>query len=49
MRHDTLGTDYKNKVEEDMVEMITNKKLAPSAIKKKIHMDLCDRLERRWK
>ena len=45
VKYDTLHNDDRNKIEEAMVEMISNFKLAPSEIEKKIPQDLYDRLK----
>lgn len=48
IKYETLDNANITKIEEAMVDMITNHKLASSEIKNKITKDLYDRLERRW-
>lgn len=47
VKYDTLDNVDQTKIEEAMVDMISNHKLAPRKIEKRIPKDLFDRLERR--
>ena len=50
IKYDTIVNDHRNKIEEAMVEIISNFKLAPSKIKKQIPQDLYDilKIRREW-
>ena len=49
MRNQTLRNVDKYKVEEAMIDMMDNNKLARTKLEKKIPIDLYSRLERMWK
>lgn len=48
VKYDTLDNIDRNKFEEAMVEMISNQKISPREIEKRIPKYLFERLERRW-
>lgn len=48
VKYDTLNDGEKSKVEEAMIIMMENNKLAPTELEKNIRIDLYSRLERRW-
>ena len=48
VKYDTLNDCEKSKVEEAMIIMMANNKLAPTKLEKKIIINLYSRLERRW-
>ena len=48
VKYDTLNNDDRQKVEEAMIDMMKNQKLAPNEIKKKIPTYLYNKLVRRW-
>lgn len=49
LKYDTLDNDDRIKVEEVVIDMMENHKLAPNEVENKIPIDLYNRLDIRWK